>query len=881
MKRFIWILLLGIVLSLLSSCEQPTMLSINQTALTFDNGGGNQSVAITANKMWTTSSNQGWLRVSPPSGEGSASISVSCEANTTYDSRTGTITIKSEELTQTISVTQAEGQGLLVSQVEYNLSNEAQTISVEVKANVQYTVDIDAACRDWIKQNSTKALSSNTIKFDISMNEAYDGREGKITIKQSNGSLSATVVVKQSQTNGMFVDQTAYDVSNEAQQLNIKVKANVDYDVQIDDSFKDWISRVGTKGLTESTVTLAIAMNEDVEREGKVILKYGSIQEVVNIKQAGGFVEFEDAEFRTYCINNFDVNLDGKISYAEAKQVGKIKVRGNEISSLKGIEFMPNLDTLICYGYGSNVGQLTELDVTKNTTLLYLDCANNQLSTLDLTNCPLLTYLDCAKNYLKQLDLSNNTALTYIRCDKNELTEIDISNNIALQELECSHNQLSNIDISKNTVLTKLDCDHNKCTRLDFNGNTSLTYLRCSNNQLTSIDVRGCSALSTLACGSNPLYAIDVSDCSELTVLNCSGNQLSNLDVKNNTLLSSLWCGNNQLTSLDLENNNALQELVCQENQLKSLDVHNCTALKSIGCTGNQLTTLDVSGLTYLTSILCVNNQLESLTASGCTALKELRVEDNPLSNLDISGCTAFKNLFTYVFGESASSLESLNISGCSSLPERLSFFGFNKLITLNASGCTALKSLTFEDIGSNDPIESINVSGCTALENLWCGYNHHLRDINVDGCTALSELRCSYDEHLESLDVSSNTSMERLYLWGCKLTSLDLSKNKELIYLSCGSNALSSLDISNNAKLKELWCSSNSISVLDFSKNVALETIVCVNNKLRVLDVSNNMLLTTLRCYDNPNLLEIFLSKNQSISDFQYDTNVATIKYK
>ena len=84
------------------------MLSVSQTALSFENGGGNQSVTLTANKVWTASSNQGWLRISPSSGDGNASLSVSCEANLTYDTRTGMITITSEELTQTISVTQAE-----------------------------------------------------------------------------------------------------------------------------------------------------------------------------------------------------------------------------------------------------------------------------------------------------------------------------------------------------------------------------------------------------------------------------------------------------------------------------------------------------------------------------------------------------------------------------------------------------------------------------------------------------------------------------------------------------------------------------------------------------------------------------------------------------
>ena len=405
MKRaFIFLLSLTAGM-LLASCEQPTMLSVSQTALSFENGGGNQSVTLTANKVWTASSNQGWLRVSPSSGEGNSTLSISCEGNTTYDTRTGTITIVSEELMQTISVTQAEGLGLLISQSEYNLSNEAQTIDVTVQANVQYTVDIDNACRAWIKQESTKGLSSNIIKFAISKNESYDGREGKITIRQANGNLSATVIVKQSQTNGLFADKTEYEVSYEEQQLNIKVKSNVDYDVLIDDACKDWISRVGTKGLTESVVTLAIAINEDVEREGKVVLEYGDIQETVIIQQKGGFVEFEDTFFNTYCLKNFDKNGDGNISFKEAAEVTEIEIRTNKIASLQGIEFFTNLSSLRCTGLFNSMlsnyeGQLTKLDISKNTKLAYLDCSDNQLITLDVSKNTELAYLSCNNNLL-------------------------------------------------------------------------------------------------------------------------------------------------------------------------------------------------------------------------------------------------------------------------------------------------------------------------------------------------------------------------------------------------------------------------------------------------------------------------------------------------
>ena len=649
MKRAFTIVLSIITCSLFVSCEQPAMLSVSQTALSFENKGGNQSVTLTANKVWTASSNQGWLRVSPSSGEGNATLSVSCEGNTTYDTRTGTITIVSEELTQTISVSQAEGLGLLISQPEYNLSNEAQTIDVTVQANVQYTVDIDNACRDWIKQESTKGLSSNTIKFAISKNESYDGREGKITIRQANGNLSATVIVKQSQTNGLFADKTEYEVSYEEQQLNIKVKSNVDYDVQIDDSCKDWISRVQTKGLVESTVTLAIEKNEGEDRTGSFVIKFGSLEERITVNQrTEGYVEFEDSEFEAYCVEHFDNNNDGEISYAEAKLVKVIEVNTYSIFSVKGIEYMPNLTQLLCAGetFVYRKGKLTNLDVSHNAELKYLYCQNNQLTSLDVSHNTALVELYCNHNEITSLDVSRNTNLEVLYCYNNRITSLDVSRNTNLEVLYCYINALTSLDVSHNTALVELDCSSNGITSLDMSNNTAVQKLYCTNTRISSLDVSHNTALKELSCGSNGLVSLDVSHNTALEYLFCHNNPLTSLDVSKNTALKVLNCYSSHLRSLDVSKNTALTSLQCSGNQMKSLDVSKNTALEALYCSDNQLlTSLDVSKNTALTILQCVYSQLTSLDVSKNTALETIHCYNNHITSLDVSQNTALKEL--------------------------------------------------------------------------------------------------------------------------------------------------------------------------------------------------------------------------------------------
>ena len=283
--------LLSIVLSIicLAACQKAPFLSLTGSrSFSFSRDGGTQTITFTCNKDWSASSTESWLRISPSSGsasDGTISVAMTCSPNNTYDSRTATITIRVEELSETITVSQDTGLGLIVSPSSFDLTNAAQTIEVEVQKNVNYSVTIDDACKDWIKQGGTKALTTDKVTFVISANEAYDDRAGKITFSQKDGNLTQTVTVKQSQTNGLFITTPDYELSNEAHTLSVEVKANVQFEVS---SQVDWIKFVETKALTPLTIVLDIEANESYDnRTGTVLVKQtnGDLTGTITINQ--------------------------------------------------------------------------------------------------------------------------------------------------------------------------------------------------------------------------------------------------------------------------------------------------------------------------------------------------------------------------------------------------------------------------------------------------------------------------------------------------------------------------------------------------------------------------------------------------------------------
>ncbi len=386
----------------------------------------------------------------------------------------------------------------------------------------------------------------------------------------------------------------------------------------------------------------------------------------------GDFVPFEDEAFKAFCIELYDLDYDGELSFAEAGLIEDLGVNFaifdestqmwfQKYNSLKGIEYFSNLRSLSIDGPGGDdemagflapldlshnkalasltcVGvRLEELNVSGCTKLTYLNCYDNNLSELDISDCIALTYLDCSFNRLTTLDVQNNTNLKSLGCSSNQLTALNVSHNERLTSLGCSDNQLIHLDVTHCPLLAHLFCDGNNLLSLDVSENTLMEELLCDSNKLEILELGNNPVLTRLTCTCNLLSTLDISSCVSLPALYCSDNHLTSLNLGNNTVISYLDCSNNQLTSLDLNQNTGIKSLSCHKNQLISLSVRGCTGLATLNCMSNQLTDLDVSTLASLTSLECRGNQLASLNVNGCTALNTLNCLTNRLTSLDVS----------------------------------------------------------------------------------------------------------------------------------------------------------------------------------------------------------------------------------------------------
>ena len=120
MKRIISLALTALIIFAAFSCggskekepEKPSgvpSLSLSTTLVSLDAAGTPQTVNLTSNVAWTGSVSEPWLSVSPLSGTGNATLTVSAQANT-GPSRNATVTFadKDGKLSRSFSVKQNE-----------------------------------------------------------------------------------------------------------------------------------------------------------------------------------------------------------------------------------------------------------------------------------------------------------------------------------------------------------------------------------------------------------------------------------------------------------------------------------------------------------------------------------------------------------------------------------------------------------------------------------------------------------------------------------------------------------------------------------------------------------------------------------------------------
>lgn len=151
-----------------------------------------QSISFSVNTDWalsitSASGSVDWCKASAMSGsKGLITVKFSVTENKDYEERSVFITIRADVLEETFMITQKASDALLVTTDKYEVPQEGGQIEIEVKANIEYQIEISEDAKSWITETYSRALTTRKHVFDVTMNTSTEERGGEIIFRNGN-----------------------------------------------------------------------------------------------------------------------------------------------------------------------------------------------------------------------------------------------------------------------------------------------------------------------------------------------------------------------------------------------------------------------------------------------------------------------------------------------------------------------------------------------------------------------------------------------------------------------------------------------------------------------------------------------------------------------
>lgn len=464
---------------------------------------------------------------------------------------------------------------------------------------------------------------------------------------------------------------------------------------------------------------------------------------------------FEDQTLYNYLLDRFDEDSDGIINLKEAAKVTRIDIVSDNVFSLDGLSYMPNLDTLryrgVSYGAGGGSGNLTEVDLSHNPALSYLDLSCNKLKSLDLSSQDRLRHLFLAGNKALGPGGVLSSGLPFL----SSLLTLDISGGAALDP-----------DFS---LFQSLEEFH-------YDSGTGLSA--------TEPLLRNVKSLRRLYAGDALKDDDKIYLAQGLELLDCTGSRIDALDISYNHALKTLNVNN------------------CA--RLAELDVCVNSALSGLSCLGSGVRTLYMLEGQEIDGVNANLDKSRSIP-EGTEIVYALRIPDKNFNNYLLDFFDTDYNSFVSV--KEASVVEEMVIASAD-YPGITSLLGIGMFTSLKVLRVPGQSSLTTLDLSKNQsitelqcdyaPLRSLNLDGCVNLRKLFAQATA-LESLSI--LPSVEEAYLSWSSGLKSLDLSGASGLRKLACDNCSLETLDISRCPSLESLDCASSSLKTLYLTRKQK--------------------------------------------------------------------------------
>ena len=260
------------------AAPDPHFLEVSPHSFQFGNAGGEQSMTIGCDEAWIVDSSDDWLTITPLTGTGNATVTLTAAPNTLLEPRTTYVMVKSGDLVEEVLVNQAAGD------IPIFVDFDPDTLYVTSSGGIQHleltsntTWQLEAS--EWITLLNVSGQGDASFDIVIDLNETSEERVGYVNAKHNGQILATVIIIQEGWVNILEASPTEIEARPEGGEYVIQVTANQSWIVK---NAVDWIRCTPETGFNNGEFTVTVdAMTDLRPRTGRIKLVGSTGSEVL------------------------------------------------------------------------------------------------------------------------------------------------------------------------------------------------------------------------------------------------------------------------------------------------------------------------------------------------------------------------------------------------------------------------------------------------------------------------------------------------------------------------------------------------------------------------------------------------------------------------
>lgn len=271
------------------SQKQKDDLTVSSSLFEVDNQGGTIEIEVKSNIDYAYRIEGDWIRAAGTRLYQSRTLSFVIAPNETVTKREGAVVFSGNGLTETVRIFQeGEEPTILLSQDVFNFDSEGGSFMVFVRSNVDVAVEIPTDVT-WIKDITTRTISSHQFTFEVSTNPECEERSAEILFTNRDNGLTETLrVFQEGEKPAIQISQNEFDFNSDGGSFSVVFGSNVDVDVEIPTEVT-WIKNITTRTFSSHQFDFEVLPNPGYEERSARILftnRDNGLTETVTVRQA-------------------------------------------------------------------------------------------------------------------------------------------------------------------------------------------------------------------------------------------------------------------------------------------------------------------------------------------------------------------------------------------------------------------------------------------------------------------------------------------------------------------------------------------------------------------------------------------------------------------